>query len=49
MVGLIIFLKAKGYPFKVLIKRTRSLVFKEKILFGIFAFGIFRMPLLRVM
>jgi hypothetical protein len=49
MVSLIIFLKTKGYPFKVLLKKTRGLVLKEKFLFGIFAFGIFRMPLLRVM
>jgi hypothetical protein len=40
MVSLIIFLKAKGYPFKVLLKRTRGLVLKEKFLFGISAFGI---------
>jgi len=49
MVSLIVFLKAKAYPFKVLLKRTRGLVLKEKCLFGIFAFGIFRMILLRVM
>jgi hypothetical protein len=49
MVSLIVFLKAKGYPFKVLLKRTRGLVLKEKFLFGISAFGIFRMILLRVM
>jgi hypothetical protein len=42
-------LKAKGYSFKVLLKRTRGLVLKEKFLFGIFAFGIFRMILLQVM
>ncbi len=49
MVSLIVFLKAKGYPFKVLLKRTRGLDLKEKFLFGISAFGIFRMILLRVM
>ncbi len=49
MVCLIVFLKAKGYPFKVLLKRTRGLVLKEKFLFGISAFGIFRMILLQVM
>ncbi len=49
MVSLIVILKAKGYPFKVLLKRTRGLVLKENFLFGISAFGIFRMILLRVM
>jgi len=49
MVSLIVFLKAKGYPFKVLLKRTRGLVLKEKFLFGVSAFGIFRMILLQVM
>jgi hypothetical protein len=49
MVSLIVFLKAKGYPFKVHLKRTRGLVLKEKFLFGISTFGIFRMILLRVM
>ncbi len=49
MVSLIVFLKAKGYPLKFLLKRTRVLVFKEKFLFGISAFGIFRLILLRVM
>jgi len=48
MVSLIVFLKAKGYPFKVL-KRTRGLVLKEKFLFGISTSGIFRMILLQVM
>jgi hypothetical protein len=38
----------QGYPLKVLLKRTRGLVLKEKLLFGISAFGIFRMILLRV-
>ncbi len=49
MVSLIVFLKVKGNPLKVLLKRIRGLVLKEKILFGISAFGIFRMILLRVM
>jgi hypothetical protein len=49
MVSLIVFLKAKGYPLKVLLKRTRGLVLKEKFLFGVSAFGIFRMILLQVM
>jgi len=42
MVNLIVFLKAKDYHFKVLLKRTRGLVLNEKFLFRIFAFGIFR-------
>jgi len=49
MVSPIVFLKAKGYPLQVLLKRTRGLVLKEKFLFGISAFGIFRMILLQVM
>ncbi len=49
MVSLIVFLKAKGYPLKVLLKRTRGLLLKEKFLFGISAFGIFRMILLHVL
>jgi hypothetical protein len=49
LVSLVVFLKAKGYPFKVLLKRTRGLVLKEKFLFEISAFGIFRMILLQVM
>ncbi len=49
MVSLIVFLKAKSYPLKVLLKRTRGLLLKEKFLFGDSAFGIFRMILLRVM
>jgi hypothetical protein len=48
-VSLIVFLKAKGYPLKVLLKRTKGLVLKEKFLFVISTFGIFRMILLRVM
>ncbi len=49
MVSLIVFLKAKGYPLKVLLKRTRGLLLKEKFLFGISAFGSFRMILLQVL
>jgi hypothetical protein len=49
MISLIVLLKAKGYPFKVLLKRTRGMVLKEKFLFEISTFGIFRMILLRVM
>jgi hypothetical protein len=41
MVRLIVFLKAKGYPFKVFLKRTKGLVLNEKLMFGISAFGIF--------
>jgi hypothetical protein len=48
MVSLIVFLKAKGYPLKVLLKRTRGLILKEKFLVGISTFGIFRMILVRV-
>ncbi len=49
IVSLIVFLKDKGYPLKVLLKRTRGLVLKENFLIGLLAFGIFRMILLRVM
>jgi hypothetical protein len=49
MVSLIVFLKVKGYPLKVLLKRTRGLVLKEKFLFGISTFGIFKMILFRVL
>ncbi len=49
LVSLLVFLKAKGYPLRVLLKRTRGLVLKEKFLFGTSAFGIFRMILLWVM
>jgi len=49
MVSLIVFLKPEGYPLKFLLKRTRGLVVKEKFLFGISTFGIFRMILLWVM
>jgi len=49
MVSLIVFLKAKGYPLKILLKRTRGLLIKEKFLFGISAFGLFKMILLQVL
>jgi hypothetical protein len=49
MVSLITFLKVKGYPLKILLKRTRGLLIKEKFLFGISAFGVFKMILLRVL
>jgi hypothetical protein len=49
MVSFIVFLKAKGYPLKVLLKRTRVLLLKEKFLFGISAFGIFRMILFQAL
>jgi hypothetical protein len=49
MVSVIVFLKTEGYPLKVLLKRTRGLLLKEKFLFGISAFGIFKMILLQVL
>jgi hypothetical protein len=49
MVSLIVFLKAKGYPLKILLKRPRGLLIKEEFLFGISAFGLFKMILLRVL
>jgi hypothetical protein len=49
MVSLIVFLKAKGYPLRVLLKGTKGLVLKEKFLLGISIFGIFKMILLQVM
>jgi hypothetical protein len=45
MVSLIVLLKVKGYPLKILLKRTRGLLNEEKILFGTSAFGVFRMIL----
>jgi hypothetical protein len=36
MVSLIVFLKVKGHPFKVLPKRIKGLVLEEEFLFGIF-------------
>jgi len=49
MVSLIVFLKEKGYPLKILPKRTRGLLIKEKFLYGISAFGVFKMNLLQVL
>jgi len=49
MVSLIVFLKAKGHPFKVFLKRSRRLVLNEKFMLGISALGILRMIFLRVM
>jgi len=46
MVGLLIFLKAKGCPFLVILKRRRGSVLEENSLFRIPAFGAFRMTLL---
>jgi hypothetical protein len=45
LVSLIVLLKVKGYPLKILLKRTRGLLNKEKFLFGTSAFGVFRMIL----
>jgi hypothetical protein len=45
MVSLTVLLKNKGYPLKILLKRTRGLLNKEKILFGIAVFGVFQMIL----
>jgi hypothetical protein len=41
MVSIIVLLKNKGYPLKILLKMTRGLLNKEKFLSGISAFGIF--------
>ncbi len=49
MVALIDFLKVKGYPFKILLKRTRGLLIKEKIIFRISTFGVFKMILFWVL
>jgi hypothetical protein len=49
MVSLIVFLKEKGCPLKKVLKRTRGLLIKEKFLFGISAFGVFKMILFRVL
>jgi hypothetical protein len=49
MVSLIVFLKVKGYPLKILLKSTRGLLDKEQFPFGISAFGVFRMILFRVL
>jgi len=49
MVSLIVLLKIKGYPLKILLKRTRGLLNKEKFLFAISAFGVFTMILFRLL
>jgi hypothetical protein len=49
MVSLIVLLKIKGCPLKILLKRTRGLLDEEKFLFGISAFGVFGMILFRVL
>jgi hypothetical protein len=46
MVGLLVFLKAKGCPFPVMLKRTRGSVLEENSCFKMPAFGAFRMALL---
>jgi hypothetical protein len=46
MVGLVVFLKAEGYPFPVMLKRTRGSVLEEESRFKMPAFGTFRMVLL---
>jgi hypothetical protein len=45
MVGLLIFLKARGCPFPVMLKRTRGSVLEENSRFKVPAFGAFRMAL----
>jgi hypothetical protein len=49
MVSLIVLLKNNGYPRKILLKRTRGLLNKEKFLFGISVFGVFQMILYKVL
>jgi hypothetical protein len=46
MVGLLVFLKAKGCPFPVMLKRTRGLVLEKKCRFKMLAFCALRMALL---
>ncbi len=41
MVSFFVLLKNKGYILKIVLKRTRGLLNKEKFLFGISAFGVF--------
>jgi hypothetical protein len=41
MVSLIVLLKKKGYPLKILLKRTRGLLDKVNFLFEMSAFGVF--------
>jgi hypothetical protein len=49
MVSLVVLLEIKGYPLKILLKRTRGSLNKENSRFGISAFGVFRMILFRVL
>jgi hypothetical protein len=49
MVSFIVQLKNKGYPLKILLKRTRGLLNKENFLFGISVFGVFQMILYKVL
>ncbi len=41
MVSLIVLMKNKDYPLKILLKRIRGLLDKKKILFGISTIGVF--------
>jgi hypothetical protein len=45
MVNLIVLLKNKGYPLRILLKRTRGLLNNEKFFFEILAFGVFQATL----
>jgi hypothetical protein len=49
MVSLVVLLEIKGYPLKILLKRTRGSLNKENSRFGISAFGVFRMILFGVL
>ncbi len=42
-------LSEDDYPLKILLKRTRGLLSKEKFLFGISTFGAFKMILFQVL
>jgi hypothetical protein len=46
MVGLLVFLRAKGCPFPVMLKRTRGSVLEKNSRFKMPEFGAFRMALL---
>jgi hypothetical protein len=41
MISLIALLKSKGYPLKIVLKRSRGLLDKEEFLVGISVFGVF--------
>jgi len=43
MFNLIVLLKNKGYPLRILLKRIRGLLNTGKIRFGISAFGVFQL------